>query len=539
MFPLRSIIKHLAGNARTLITTLLLTASIVGLAADDILDSLDFYLSQAERYDAQKETSIRLLRRDMVNAHDDEKLYKAQLKLFDAYASYKYDSASVYAERALSVAKKLRNADYMVIAKCDNVFCLSSAGLYKEAFDVLETIDISPVGSEARKKYYLTRWRLLADIADYDHVRPYQNAYIAEARQMADTLKTFMATNSVEWKYIEGLQQMNEFKYSECVGTFLQLVDDRELGMHQRAIITSILGWIYKSQGDDERGLRYLVEAAICDIKSSTKETTALREVGALIFKRGDFTRASTYVQKALDDANFYNARQRKIEIGNILPIIQQDRYNVVRQQRNTMVVAVVVVLALLVALLVLLILLRKQMLKLRDARNTIAERNREIERNLGELQEANKIKTEYIGKSFFINVGYIDKVEKLYRDIDRKISAHQYDSLRRSLNESTLIAERKSMYADFDEAFLTLFPHFTDRYNALFAEQDRKLPTNSKSLTTEMRIFALIRLGISDAERIAQFLNYSVNTINTYKTRVKNKSIVSNYEFEQRIMAI
>jgi DNA-binding NarL/FixJ family response regulator len=94
-------------------------------------------------------------------------------------------------------------------------------------------------------------------------------------------------------------------------------------------------------------------------------------------------------------------------------------------------------------------------------------------------------------------------------------------------------------MYADFDETFLTLFPHFIERFNDLFEEADRKMPDTKQSLTTEMRIFALIRLGINDADRIAQFLNYSVNTINTYKTRVKNKSIANNDEFEQKIMEI
>ncbi|HRN16315.1 MAG TPA: DUF6377 domain-containing protein, partial [Xylanibacter oryzae] len=182
---------------------------------------------------------------------------------------------------------------------------------------------------------------------------------------------------------------------------------------------------------------------------------------------------------------------------------------------------------------------IRRQMRKLKEARNTIEDRNKKLEEGFVELQEANKIKTEYIGKSFAINADYINKVEKLYRAIDHKISAHQYEELQRSLKESTLIADRKIMFADFDETFLKLFPDFIENFNKLFDKKDRKLPENTQNLTTEMRIFALTRLGINDAERIAQFLNYSVNTINTYKTRVKNKSIVSNDEFEKRIMKI
>ena len=175
-------------------------------------------------------------------------------------------------------------------------------------------------------------------------------------------------------------------------------------------------------------------------------------------------------------------------------------------------------------------------MIKLKKAQALIAQRNQQLEVKNEQLEEVNKIKDEYIGRSFYINSEYINKVEKLYRSIDRKISMHRFEDLRSSLKESELGEERKSMFVDFDETFLKLFPHFIERYNELFDEPDQK-PLDKKQLTTEMRIFALIRLGITDSERIANFLNYSVHTINTYKTRVKNRSHIDNDKFESRIM--
>ena len=129
--------------------------------------------------------------------------------------------------------------------------------------------------------------------------------------------------------------------------------------------------------------------------------------------------------------------------------------------------------------------------------------------------------------------------MEKLYKAIDRKIALHRYEDIRSSLKEEELVDERKSMFVDFDETFLKLFPHFVEKYNELFDEIDQKEPESPQRLTTEIRIFALIRLGITDSDRIASFLNYSVHTINTYKTRVKNRSKVDNKLFEQRIMEI
>ena len=152
---------------------------------------------------------------------------------------------------------------------------------------------------------------------------------------------------------------------------------------------------------------------------------------------------------------------------------------------------------------------------------------------------EADKIKTAYIGRSFYSNAEFIGKLEKVYLAIDRKITAKQYDDLRYTLKQSTLNSERESMYEAFDDTFLKLFPNFVERFNLLFDEADRKMPPNDHSLTSEMRIFALIRLGISDSERIAKFLDYSVHTVNTYKTRIKNRSTADNDKFESLVMQI
>jgi DNA-binding NarL/FixJ family response regulator len=80
-------------------------------------------------------------------------------------------------------------------------------------------------------------------------------------------------------------------------------------------------------------------------------------------------------------------------------------------------------------------------------------------------------------------------------------------------------------LYFSFDKVFLKLFPDFVTFFNSLFDERDRIVLKEGQLLNTELRIFALIRMGISDTEKIAKILNYSVNTIYAYKTRVKSKS--------------
>lgn len=519
---------------------LFIIAALPSHADNQVLRRLDEAVASTGKYDAVKKKQIKSLHLKASLAKSPTARYRAYINLYEAYQSYKYDSASVYADKAQALALQLHNPDYQVEAACAKVFCLLSAGLYKEAFDKVGGVDISKASTPYIYKYYFVKWRLLADIADYCHAEPYMTQYIKHSRALVDTLHQFVKPHSTEWNYLEGMQLMKERKCDESEYYFKQVLQDKSLSMHERAISTSCLGWLCKLRGDESQSLDYLAEAAICDIKSSTKETTALREVGTLLFAKGDIDHAIEYVQKALDDANFYDARQRKIEIGNVLPVIQQNRYKDMRSQRNVMLLCIVMACVLLIVLASSTIFIKKQMKKLKQATHTIEERNQKLEEANAQLAESNKIKTEYIGKSFFVSAGYFEKIEKLYKSIDRKLATRQYDDVRRLLSERSLMEERKNMYADFDETFLRLFPNFVEKYNELFDAKDQKvIPADKMALTNEMRIFALIRLGITDSERIAHFLDYSVNTINTYKTRVKNKSIVSNEEFERRIMAI
>ncbi|MBO5562483.1 MAG: helix-turn-helix transcriptional regulator [Bacteroidales bacterium] len=297
------------------------------------------------------------------------------------------------------------------------------------------------------------------------------------------------------------------------------------------------MGWLQHCLGQEDASIVSLCESAICDLKSSTKETTALRMLAEYLSRRGEVERPSRYVHESFDDANFYNARLRKLEVGAVLPIVEKNHYARLQRERNWLMVSIVLAIIIALAAFAAWLFIRRQNRRLHEARQTIEDRNRQLEEANAQLAEANEIKSEYIGNSFYLNSEFIDKMAQLYKMVDRMIVTRQYDELRRSLKESTIDKERDEMYASFDATFLKIFPTFVNDYNALFPETEQRYP--SGGLTPEMRIFALIRLGISETERIAKFLDYSVHTINTYKTRVKNKSWVENDRFEAEIMQI
>lgn len=507
--------------------------------ADKTFAELDRQLSMKAYYERQKLGRIDSLRREMAATRRNlSGRYNLGMALYEEYKSYKYDSAYHYATLSLTLARRQGHVDHIVRADCAVVFCLLSAGLYKEAHEVTQRINATGASRQTRKMLYYTLSRLYYDLADYNDAAPYNRFYRQKGSEYTDSLLRYNGGNARDSLYAVGMRQMKERDDDACVATFGKLLGRNDIDLHTRAIVTSSLGWIFLMRKDEARATHYLVQAALCDNESVTKETTALCTLAGLLYKQGDIKHATEYVQLSMDDANFYGARQRIMQTGQILPIIEEDRYRLMERQRNALVGFAVIAAMFIVALSVFAVIVRRQMKRLQKARETIEASNQSLQRAIAQLREANAIKNEYIGRSFYANGEYVSKIERMCKTIDRKIAAGQYEDARASIKESLLNSERENIYMVFDETFLKLFPRFVEKYNELFDEPDRRTPAKN-SLTTEMRIFALIRLGVTDAERIATFLNYSVHTINTYKTRVKNRSVVENDRFEQRIMEI
>lgn len=527
---------------------------------EEQLQRLDSCIQMKGQFDQEKEKKLAGLKADLKNASGADNQYRVCYQLFNEYLPYNFDSAFYYSTKAGDMAIALNNNNYKVEVGCAIVLCYLSAGLYKEAFDAMQKVSHAGVDDEHQKQYYMMWSRIYYDMAGYNNSPPYEEHYVKMGNLYTDSLLLYVPEQSPDWYYATAQRQMKSHDFSGSTQSFLKMVASNEADAHMLAIAYSCIGWNYWIDGRKDDAIANLVESAIYDIRSSIKENTSTCGLARIIYERGDTKRAVDYAQSALEDANFYGARHRKIEVGSILPILEQDRYRMVVRQRNLSILTAAVSILFIIALLCSIAIIRRQNKKLNkaqkviqdhnhalteanerleEANNRLEETNNRLAETNDRLEEANVIKEGYIGRTLFINSEYINKLEKLFKKIDRKIVARQFDDLRMSLKESTLNEERENMYAVFDETFLKIFPDFVEKYNALFDEKDRRYPPDDHSLTSEMRIFALIRLGISDSSRIASFLNYSVHTVNTYKTRVKNKSIEDNEQFEQKILSL
>lgn len=179
-----------------------------------------------------------------------------------------------------------------------------------------------------------------------------------------------------------------------------------------------------------------------------------------------------------------------------------------------------------------------------RHAMNNLNEELKQINADLqsvnNQLQESNQVKEEYIGYVFNMCSLYIDKQEELRKLLTRKIKAGQIDDLYQTVSSTSFVAnELNEFFYTFDSIFLKLYPRFIEGFNALLQESERIYPKEGELMTPELRIFALIRLGISDSGKIANFLHYSAQTVYNYRLKVKNKSLLAKEEFMEAVQRI
>jgi hypothetical protein len=512
-------------------------AAFGGAIPDTLFMRLQASIEAAPSYDGHKETVIRNLKDQLASSKDIAGRLDLLRALYEEYRTFNYDSAFMYAKALQDMSRHTGDRGRITASKIRLSFILVSAGLFKDAFDSLRTIQVQGLPDSVRAAFYSLMGRAFYDLADFDNDRYYTPGYNRQADAYLDSALACFAPGSFDYTYYKGLRDLKTGNLEGARNVFEGLMKRKNLSYHQMALVESTLSGYYQAAGRTDMQISLLMRAAIDDIRSSTKETTATLYLSGLFFKEGDVKSAFICVRKAIQDAVFYGARQRQVQVSSILPIIEGAKVNAVESQRKTLFLYSAVVTLLLVSLFVLIVVIYRQNNKLKAAKQIITEANSRQKEINAQLMEANRIKEEYMIHSYSINTDFFARMEKFRNSIERKLMDHKYDEIRFLLNNVNLKAEKEEMLKSFDEVFLRLFPDFVETFNSLFKEEDRVALRNGELLNTDMRIFALMRMGITDNEKIATILEYSVNTIYAYKARIKKKATVPARDFEEAIM--
>mgnify|MGYP001167343380 CR=1 FL=1 len=507
----------------------------------DNLKELDRLIEKRYYFENIKKQQILNIKKQLKNKDTSIiKRYNLYANLYNEYRSYKYDSAYYYAGQMLLSAQKLQNTNLIADSKMALSFSCMSAGLFKEAAETAYSINPEQLNCDRKASLYLLLFTLNIDMANYTGVEPFLSEYKRKAFGYSKLINNLnIPKKAPEFSTIKIQEYQLKNNYSAAINLARHTLNSN-LNERNNAIISSILGFCYLMQKDTTNAISYFFAASMSDIRIATKETSAIRQLAELLYLKGDLQHAYNYAKVALDDANFYNSRFRKIEIGHVLPIIEAERFSVIEQQKNKLLLYSIIISILGLLFMTATIIILKQKRKSNLDKKTISSQNKELLESNRRLKDVHRIKDEYIGYFFTANSSYIEKTEDFQKVVIRMIKNRKFEELIRLADSENLEKERKDMFSLFDQIFLRLFPDFINQYNLLFEEEDRVVMKDDKvQLTPEIRIFALIRLGISNNESIAKFLNLSLSTIKNYKTKVKNRSNVPNELFEQKIMEI
>ncbi|HEY8919742.1 MAG TPA: DUF6377 domain-containing protein [Chitinophaga sp.] len=545
---------------RYILLLLLPVTAVARSGSDTLMKALNHAIQQADTYDRQKLQRIDRIKTLYREAKTLPQQYAATLQLYEEYKVYKFDSAFTYASNLENMAAAMNDSIKIAASRNKLAFILLSAGKFKEAFEYLQAVHPAQQTDSIKGEYYLLMGRYYNDLADYNNDNNYTAKYQVIANNYFDSALVYIPADSFESLYYAGLKSLKRDSLDKAFTLFRTLLDRPSLTDHQLAIVSSTLSFIYALHKDRAGAINSQVRAAMADIRSSTKETFATFNLAQLLYEEGDFEQASIYIEKAIDDATFYGARQRKMQVSAMLPIIQGARISYIERQRKLWLTYALIATLVLIILGLLIVVIYKQFNKLKRAEKTISDARNNLEQaNLqlhrvnetlkslntelqdvnARLREANKIKEEYIGYFFNISSVFFEKIVRFKNLIDQKIADRKPDELRMVLNNINMRNEREDLLKSFDKVFLKLFPTFVEEFNKLFNEEDQIVLRNDELLNNELRIYALMRMGITENEKIAQILEYSVKTIYAYKTKIRNRTIVPKDEFDKRVMAV
>lgn len=499
------------------------------------LERIDDALKMADEYDHAKDQKISTIE-NMLNSRGVNDLQKYHIygQLFDEYEAYQFDKAKEMLERQEAIADDLGNLSLRNDALLDKAMLFINAGLYLETHDIFDQLDTNSFDQQQMVAWYNARQKF---ISDYDEYVSSSSVEVPDVKKVAyyqdQILKNTPESSSVN-QHIRVLRLIGSKDFDKASKLNTSILAGMDPSSRDYAIRAYWQGTIEEQRGNAYEAIHWWSLSAVSDIRCAIKDNASLSTLASRLIVLQDTDRAFRYIRQSLDDAIFYNAKLRKVQIATTLPMIEKaysdNRALQDREKRRYINSITTIALLLLIICLVAIRFYSKGQMNAREIKkkndqlaeyyNSIEAAENDLKMTNLELIEANAAKEEYLGLFLSMCSGYLDKLKKtLPRD--------QYES------------ELKNFYRTFDTSFVQLYPTFVEEFNSLLNEDDRIVLKEGENLNTELRIFALIKLGITQSSHIASLLRYSVNTIYNYRAQVKNAALSDRENFEDSVRKI
>lgn len=503
---------------------------------ESLLKELDAVVENKHSYDVAKEAEIAGLKERLLHSTDAKEQFDLYQDLFDTYLHYQADSALNCVERKETLFPQLQGICKKEELLINYAEVMGVMGMYNEAAELLKQVNPKDLDEALLGYYYRTMRAYYGWLADYTAYPPLKQEYQKKTQQYRDSITL---TNVTDRYIVEAEKYIIDGKAEKAIEMLNELLS-RNPEQRQQAFIHYTFSEAYKDRGETDKQICELAQTALLDLKSATKEYASLQKLAYLLYDKGDVDRAYKYLNCSMDDAVFCNARLRFIEVAKFFPII--DKTYKLKEERSKFITRVMLVSVSLLSffLIIAVFFLYRWMKKLSLMRENLKETNSRLKLTNEVLEQTGKIKEVYIARYLERCISYLDKLEQYRRSLAKLAMASRIDDLFKTIKSDDFIRdERKAFYNEFDKSFLDLFPNFITSFNDLLQEEYKIVPKQGELLTTELRIFALIRLGVTDSNQIAHFLSYSLATIYNYRSKIRNRAKGDKDKFEEEVMKL
>lgn len=541
---------------RILILTITFCLSILSVNADNnkLYERLDSVIANRAEYEANKEKRLHNIKfgiNYVSNATDKLRIYE---RLVNEYTPYKYDSAMVYVQKAINLAKQIDSSEYYTQFQIIKARLLVFRGFYIEAKEILEKLEIPPTNRHLNYLYNCSLSALYFNLNISTKNSEYCQRYSTLFQEYIDKAIEYCPKKDAQYYYMKGVQLYSKGTIRDISTCFNKAMSLLEPDSRLYAMSAYALSKAYDKSHQSELQERYLLLAAISDVMASTNESLALQDVALSLYKnKNDLDKAREYINQTLKDAQEYNSRLQRVELYANLNVILS-AYNEKLQKhstwQNVAIISILGLMAIIVAAIVF-VVRKNHLLKLKETvlktlTKQLSADNKQRKKDNKALQDSNdefkytNAKRESMANAFImLCYQYIERLDNQRKLVIRKIKANQQNELLSTLSSSKRSAEEsQNFFSQFDKIFLSLYPSFVNELNSLLIPEAQIELKEDNELTPTLRVAALVRLGITESPKIAGILSYSLQTIYNYRSTLKNSAIDKEH-FEENLQKV
>lgn len=505
-------------------------------SVEKVLKELDMVIADKQLYHAEKEKELNNLKLRLKEITDKNEKINLYSQLSNEYLHYQADSSLHYIDASIQLLSLLDEPELNALVLINRAEVLGVMGMYSEALAQLKEMSSDTMDLRTLIYYYRVYSACYGWLADYTSHKAIKEKYRQQSNSYRDSILSVL-NHDLDKDIVQAERYLSQGNVSKSISMLNDLLNNYP-DRRQNAYIHYILSDAYERTGDLDMQIYYLAKTAIIDLKSSIREYASLQKLAQQVYKKGDVNRAYRYLNCSMEDAVACNASLRYIEVAQFFPIIDK-AYKLKEERGRTFRYGLLFFASFLSLVLIIGVFwLYRWNKKLSLMRQNLSQANEQLRLVNRELAQTGKVKEVYIAHYLDQCVTYLDKLESYRRSLAKLAMASRIDDLFKAIKSEQFIKdERKEFYQSFDKSFLELFPHFIASFNDLLVEEERIHPKSNELLTTELRIFALIRLGITDSNAIAHFLGYSLATVYNYRSRMKHRAKGDKEAFEQKVM--